>query len=587
MITCIEWVNSLEWENNCLLDQPASLDRSHKSQADSICEQLFVKSYLANFNLDNECRSRLESFDPKPDLIGLRQLEKCLSHPYAKAVVLECIHEVLPRGKDKRDAAVEASEHYERAIEAFSQKVSPIDYWICAVDSIERSKVLSIRFGRIESRFLEAALEYSKKIQSTVPLRIYSQIGVAALRNIKTDTHLQTQIEDLYKFIWQQMCNLRHDLALLAKDMVPFSTRANMPGFREECAQVMLELGATLATCGLAPLVATTAIYEAARFARSCAGTLMPILMKLQELIYSSTIETLDKRMLAHETIDPSVFQPLVTMLQTSESRENALMLLGATHLFGSFKETVLKEAAIKASGCELVNLLCHFQALGHHGPVSSSVEDVAVSQETDIALFRLSMYLRSCLYQNEITKDMFAPSLLCRFLVDSQVVSFRQQQILLRALTCWFNRDFVTANFMLVPLMENAFMRACSLLGDSSLVISRTESTSRKTGESIAASIETFLGADWAFIYMHLWGKEGASRHAYCHGYIVDNMVTNIESDVSIYCLIVLAYSVIIKQHDIAVQSKAYEIWEQKGKVRGNDWSNWFEAESLLFPEL
>ena len=51
-----------------------------------------------------------------------------------------------------------------------------------------------------------------------------------------------------------------------------------------------------------------------------------------------------------------------------------------------------------------------------------------------------------------------------------------------------------------------------------------------------------------------------------------------------AIYCLIVLAYRVISKLvFDKQVREQAYLLWEQRGRPNGDDWQDWFTAETML----
>ena len=145
-----------------------------------------------------------------------------------------------------------------------------------------------------------------------------------------------------------------------------------------------------------------------------------------------------------------------------------------------------------------------------------------------------------------------------------------------------------MAASAVLLPLVENAVVRACSYLGGQALTVSRSESVTRRIGDTITPMVEQYLGEDWAFFFRHIWGREGAIRHAYCHGYIHDERVSSRDADLCVYALLSLAYNMITKYlHDNLVRKIAYGLWQSRGCPEGDSTTDWYEAERRLIQTM
>ncbi|NRA36889.1 MAG: DUF2934 domain-containing protein [Planctomycetes bacterium] len=85
--------------------------------------------------------------------------------------------------------------------------------------------------------------------------------------------------------------------------------------------------------------------------------------------------------------------------------------------------------------------------------------------------------------------------------------------------------------------------------------------------------------------MFSHIWATEGAIRHSICHGFVDDDEISSSTlSDISVVCLISLAYNVITKLvHDHKVEESAYFLWEKRGKPFGDELTDWYEAEKNI----
>ena len=587
MPTIIEFLNTYDWNDStspCYIELPSTVTIPVTAE-EITCNILFFRSCLSTFNPDLACGNRLNEIKEVLNVEDLTSLYGNLSGNYYKAVVQECIHELLSTGPQKRNSAIQAAIDYETFIFDIAKHPNAINYWILITTAIERARALCQGSGRSLDQVVFASIKYVKCLPREDSVLIYRSIAIAAARGVKRHANIINIFSPLFQEIWQIVNSLRNNLAALTHDILPLASLVGATGFRREISAVLLEYGASVAVQGEA-LVATGALYQAAKFARSCASDIHSITMKIHELIYPETKDNLIPIYSSMGNDDITRLSPLVNRLISAESLDHSWMLLGSCGNFLPRKIDVEKE--VNSRPVSLASLLCSYQPLGEHGPTNYTESELTVYQETEKAIFKLSSLLRTSVFENPSLSQMFDPASLSGFLVESQIVPSEQMGILQRGLHAWREKDNLTCGFILIPIAENAFTRACSILGENSIVLSRTENASRKTGDSIVKSLLQALGEDWAFIFEHIWAREGAIRHSYCHGFINDERTNIYISDITVFCLIGLAYETISKSVlDLQIRESAYAIWEKRGRPIGDELAHWLEAERQIKNDL
>jgi hypothetical protein len=304
--------------------------------------------------------------------------------------------------------------------------------------------------------------------------------------------------------------------------------------------------------------------------------------MKAQELIQPSVDELMEKRQIGHLSVALNILDPLVDKMIHASDPNQALMHLGSINWFIPPKKKIIDQ--IRNAGPSIAEEIVGVQPMDQHGPSGISPEEMRILRSTDIYLFKAASLLRHGIYSRHELSSAFDPFVLCKFIHDADVSPRSQEKILRTGISSWREGRSLEAAFILMPLVENAIVRCCAYLGGDVLALSRSESTSRRTGEAIVQLVEMAFGENWSFFVRHLWAREGAIRHSYCHGFITDVQVNEPAVDLAIYTLIALAYNLITKLvQDDKVRQLAHSLWDKRGRPIGDDWADWFEAERKL----
>lgn len=584
-----DYIESMSWSQNDWVDfrvAPARFDLTSMSQDDVVDAVVFLKGGINAFSPVSAEGQEAQRFFPKEKTsvseVDIEQRANNARHPYTRALIFDYLHHVRSKGqKAKRDAGVAAGHSYIDSLIHFAAADNPEDFWMAASDAVSRGKECLVAYKESIDYLIDATIAYLHKIPSHRGVLIARQLAIALTRGIGKRSASQAKLDEAFHAFWERVTDAKKNAVLLAKSLEQLGRLAKITDVGRRIAELMNDCALSHGVSG-EPLLATASIHEAARWARSHAGELMGPLLKAQELLRSPVAASLDQVQVLSGQIDLSFLHPVITKLSNANSPEHALMLLGSMRGFVPSKSDII--ASVNAAGPSLVEQIVGIQPLGEHGPSGQSMHQVRIHQTTDIQLHKAAMILRHGLYKEPHLARVFSQDVVAEHLVDSGVIFETQREILIRGIRAWAECDFMAANSILIPLTENAFVHCCSLLGGSSLVISRSESTSRRTGDSIVALIAEHMDEDWAYFFDFLFAREGAIRHAYCHGYVASTQIQSREADLCIFFLLALAFSIISKMvYDEHVRQSAYFLWESRGRPDGDSWRDWFDAECQL----
>jgi hypothetical protein len=583
-----DFVESLSWSVQDFtryhqrLGTKGLLDASSEDMPDA---EVFLRHTVEFFRPqdDNVPRGSWTRFSgtiqPIDDMVLLRRAKRA-SNPYTKAIFLDYRYESLPRSRVKREAASDAALAYTDAVNHFATMKDPEDYWMACSDAIARAKQLFVLHRDSVDVVIDATLRYLGRIPAFRGVRIARIVALALTSGLKRTHSRPAKLADAFNAFWNRVNEARNDAAILAASLEPLAKNAGIASYGRRVAEVMAEAALSHGVVGN-PIVAAGALHEAAKKARSVGSSWLGPLLKASDILKPALIASMDRTLVHQTPIDLRVLEPVVKRLADATSPDEALMLLGSETSFIPIKRAM--EDGVRKAGPSLLEQITIVQPVGEHGAVGVSMEEVRIIQITDLWLSQRAA-LRRALFENAQIKHLFEPALLADFFVRAGLVAENQKGILLRGLEAWHQKDCHVAAAALLPIAENGFVACCSALGGEALAMSRSESLARRTGDAVAAMIEANLDENWAFFFRHVWAREGAIRHAYCHGFLTDDRVSIRESDLSISAMLSLAFYLFGKHAwDQWVRDAAYFNWLNRGCPPNDDWRDWFEAERLL----
>ncbi|NQY75228.1 MAG: hypothetical protein HRT90_10810, partial [Candidatus Margulisbacteria bacterium] len=452
MTTIRDWINTIDWSNSFPQnDTPKDLDPPITKE-DIAATELFCLSILSTFDPQADIRSRLSL--PSNNLIpsDLTGASVHFHHPYTQAIITECIFEIEPKGKSKRDLALLAAEYYQQSIIYFSQQSTPIDYWMSTVDATARAMKLFLSHQKHADDVLLSVIEYAKSIEGhkNYTMVLYN-LTIAIMKTLKKKKATQENIDKYFGYLWHHISENRNHLATLTNEMIELAKLAKVSDFRSDCAEILLELSGTIATHGN-PLVATATLHQAAKMARSTTGRLMPALMRFQEIIYPDTKDMLNPKQFASGNITKEIalLAPLHNDMMNAGDGYHALFILGSVNYFLPDKDSIVHNA--ESMGPSLMSQIVQFQPLGKHGPLNITEVEFRIKQSTDLSIYKRSLLFREVILKGQ-TQIYFTADLLTSIMVDSEIVHQSQEKILHKAFTLWLQDDFIPSNFMLIQI--------------------------------------------------------------------------------------------------------------------------------------
>ena len=515
-----------------LPDAPAS--------EDVIDIEVFAKHEINHFDLNNDADPS-DRFKPTPQPLTDAELllrAAACANAYTKAIFFDYRHEYLADGKQKRDAGVEAAECYIVAVHAFANSGFPEEHWIVCPDALARARYLLSRYGEALDSMINAATAYVGHIPDHRGLRIVRNVAAAAIHKMKPTQASQASLASFFDLFWTRIDTSGRDSLQLADALTTLAKAAKIPGWNATLADLYARVAMSHAAGGN-PLLAAGMLHEAIRRARSVGSNNLPTLLKAVEITNPQVLAAMDTIAVSGGSVDLQRFAPLTDALRNAPSKEDALLAFGKLDIF--LRTNANFASQLQDQPRSIVGELVTVVPIGTHGPTGNDLLDVRLIQLKDMFVHQASHIMREVFFKSDLT--CFEPAFMADFLIRTGVVEQMQNSSLLRGLEAWKGTDFVAASFVLLPLTEYAFLRACSTLGGHALAMSRTESILSRHGETIVSLVRDNLGLAWECIYEHIWGREGAPRHAYAHGYVEDTRISSMEPDYCVYALLSIAF--------------------------------------------
>ena len=582
-----DYMESLAWTSADLGSFRGAFERfsrSSPSTDDAAYSEVFLEGFIDFFGgtVPEPPRPRFSERPNRVKEAEMLALATVAKHPYTKAILLDYRAEMLPRGNAKKDAAISAANAYVSAVDAFATASDPADCWQAACDAVWRGRGLLISFGVSVDGLIDSTIRYLGRIPEHRGVRIVRLLAIALAPGITARKASAKKREALFEALWGRVNIARSDIALLADALAPWAKLAGVPDYAQKITEIMSEAALSHAATGH-PLVAAGLLHEAAKRARSTSPHLLGPLTKATDLVRDAVRGAMTTYAVAHDELDLRMLDGLIACMAAAPSEGHALMMLGRQQMFLPSRSLI--EEGVRAAGPSIVEQIAMVLPIGQHGAFGGSPEEMRILKVTDIFLWKVSALLHYGIYRSPRLLHLFQVDVLERFLLDAHIVGADQASVLKAGLTAWQQEDWLVSSAVLLPLVENAVVRSCAAMGEQALTVSRSESFVRRTGDAILPIVERCLGVDWQFFFRHLWAREGAVRHAYCHGYITDEQVASREPDLCVYALLSLAYNVTARQaHDQRVRETAFHLWQSRGSPEGDAWADWFEAERKLY---